>query len=132
MTSHTVTNLRVQFPAPHWPSFVSLDYDDNDSVSLHLNINARVHWFKGHFPSQPVLAGVVQTHWAGELGKYVFPDLGEEFRRVDNLKFQNVILPDRDVTLSLNYVKAKNSLKFRYSDTEHKYSQGTLVFAAHA
>lgn len=86
-------------------------------------------WLEGHFPQQPVVAGVVQTHWAGELAQYLFP-LGDNFIRIDNLKFQQVILPGQSLQLSLDYSVAADSsaVKFRYQQGDSIFSEGKLVF----
>jgi len=70
---------------------------------------------------------VVQTHWAGKLGKYLFP-LGENFQRLNNLKFQSVILPEQTLKLSLTFDQAKHSLKFKYFEGETNFSEGKFVF----
>jgi 3-hydroxymyristoyl/3-hydroxydecanoyl-(acyl carrier protein) dehydratase len=126
----TTKELSQRFPKAQWPLFESLNKNDNH-VSLQINVHPDIHWFEGHFPDQPVLAGVVQTHWAGELGKYFF-ETGDEFCRIDNLKFQSVILPDMQLELILEYLVEKNSVKFQYRDQERIFSEGKIVFAKDA
>ena len=87
--SLTLTQLRNHFSSGHWPRMNAISSSEHRCV-IDLFIAADMHWLEGHFPQQPVVAGVVQTHWAGELAKYVFAT-GDESIRIDNLKFQQVI-----------------------------------------
>jgi len=123
----TLQQLQSHFSGDEWPIMLSLD-EENNQYSIQLDIKSDIRWFEGHFPGQPVLAGVVQTHWAGELSKYIFP-VGDDFQRIDNLKFQSVILPDINLALKLVYLPNKNAVKFSYTDSDNNYSTGTLVFA---
>jgi hypothetical protein len=75
-----------------------------------------------------VVAGVVQTHWASEIAKWVFAS-GDEFIRIDNLKFQQVVLPEQQLQLTLDYsTNTTTAIKFRYSQGETLFSEGKLVF----
>lgn len=121
-------NLQQMFTTDAWPQFLSFDISSHSSVLL-LKMNPEIQWFTGHFPGQPVLAGVVQTHWAAELSKALFP-LGEEFQRIDNLKFQTVILPNQTVSLHLHYLPDSHAVKFSYQQGATLCSEGKLVFAS--
>jgi len=126
MKTHSISQLSEQFPSDEWPHFLNVT-KENNSVVLSIEIHPNIRWFTGHFPEQAVLAGVVQTHWAGEFGKYFFP-LGEEFRRLDNLKFQSVILPKQTLNMSLQFDEEKHALKFKYYEDEKTYSEGKFFF----
>ena len=135
-----LAQLRNQFSSAHWPRFDRVTSSENQCV-IDMTIGADMHWLNGHFPQQPVVAGVVQTHWVGELAQYLF-NSGDEFIRIDNLKFQQVILPGQKLQLTLDYgVGAKSNaaaagnttsdsraIKFRYSQGETIFSEGKLVF----
>ncbi len=126
-----IDTLRTRFASSEWPTFDSVVKDEceNDrTVIIDITIDKGVRWFEGHFPEQPVLAGVVQTHWAGELSKFVF-DIEDDFIRIDNLKFQAVVLPGLSMSLSLVRNEEKNSVKFSFSKGDTMYSEGRLVFA---
>ena len=121
-----VQQLSAQFPAQQWPLFAKAQATA-EQATLELVIHPDICWFEGHFPEQPVLAGVVQTHWVGCLAQQLF-ELGESFQRLDNLKFQRVIIPKQTLTLELHYNRSKQSVKFHYRDALHSYSTGTMVF----
>ena len=124
---HNLSTLSQLFDGDEWPTFESLETPGNTQALINLYTDERILWFEGHFPEQAVLAGVVQTHWAAELGKHLFP-LGEDFQQLGNLKFQAVILPNQSVTLALDYKPETNSLSFKYYDDETNYSEGKFQF----
>ena len=121
-----IDDLRQAFSSAEWPHFLQLDVAPN-GYAIVLDIHAGIRWFDGHFPQQPVLAGIVQTHWAAELGKFLFP-LSDKFVRVDNLKFQTVVLPGQQLTLLLEHLPNSGALKFRYVQDELNFSEGKCVF----
>lgn len=121
-----IDDLRLEFSSAEWPHFLALDVVQN-GYAIALDIHASIRWFDGHFPQQPVLAGIVQTHWAAELGKFLFP-LGDKFVRIDNLKFQTVVLPGQQLTLLLEHLPNSGALKFRYVQNELNFSEGKCVF----
>lgn len=122
----SLTELQHMFPPPMWPQIMALQSDDGKAV-LTLDIAPDLHWFTGHFPDQPVLAGVVQTHWAAEFSKALFP-LGDIFQGLDNLKFQQAVLPDQTVRLTLEYSPVAGLVRFAYHRGQNLCSEGRLAF----
>jgi 3-hydroxymyristoyl/3-hydroxydecanoyl-(acyl carrier protein) dehydratase len=112
-----------------WPQLRHAQQEDN-RAELVLQVSEDLHWLQGHFPSQPVLAGVVQTDWACNIALQVF-DIQQAPQRIDNLKFQNVILPPQIIKLELVRNTSTGAIHFRYSDPDvpgHSFSEGKLVF----
>lgn len=112
-----------------WPQLVHVQQAE-ERAELLLQVGEDLHWLKGHFPSQPVLAGVVQTDWACNIALRLF-HLDQAPQRIDNLKFQNVVLPPQTLKLELVRTASTNSIHFRYSDPDvpgHSFSEGKLVF----
>lgn len=122
-----IDTLATQFSSNEWPGFLAVKQEENQ-VSVDLRVDGDIRWFEGHFPDQPVLAGVVQTHWAGEISRYVF-SIAQDFVRIDKLKFQSVILPQCDVHLSLEYIVDSNAVKFQYTRAGQVCSEGKIVFS---
>lgn len=116
------------FQGDEWPELLDFEQTD-DQCHFQLSIGAELKWLKGHFPNQPVLPGVVQTHWACCMARHVF-STQESIKRIDNLKFQNVILPPQSVRLELVQHTANAFVTFRYSDavTLQTFSEGKLIF----
>nr|WP_324259954.1 hypothetical protein [Cellvibrio fontiphilus] len=123
-----LSKLHTHFATAEWPRFDGITTQQHQCM-LDLYIAPQITWLTGHFPQQPVVAGVVQTHWAGELAKFLFA-VGDEFIRIDNLKFQQVILPQQQLQLTLDYSEtdAHSVIKFRYSQGDIIYSEGKLIF----
>lgn len=119
--------LAIDWPAGReWPD-VADAAESTDGLILRLRIPRSVRWFEGHFPGEPVLAGVVQLHWAIELARAWRPALGT-FRGVEGLKFQHVIQPNLDVTLRLEHDRDAGRLRFRYEHPDGVCSQGRVSF----
>jgi hypothetical protein len=121
-----IKDFHQQFPPPDWPEFLDAKVSATSCV-LTINVGSGVRWFEGHFPDQPILAGVVQAHWAVELGKFIF-DIHHYVVRIDNLKFQSVILPDQTLQLTLDYFPDTYVLKFSYRTNELHFSEGKFLF----
>lgn len=136
MNSKKFNVLWTSFNNTEWPSLLDYSMTKNiDRKSLHAKIDCHISsdlsWFVGHFPEQAVLPGVVQTHWAGQLSCALFP-VGD-FHQINNLKFKSMILPNTTVTLHLIYKQEKNSVAFRYENSQSEsqndiFTTGSLLF----
>lgn len=113
-------------PESHWPDILAVQLD-SQAATIDMKVSSGLHWFDGHFPDQPVLPGVVQTHWACLLGSTVF-DLADEFSALTRLKFKTPVLPGQTLTLALTYVAARDQINYRYHHNETVFSSGTLHF----
>jgi 4-coumarate--CoA ligase (photoactive yellow protein activation family) len=68
---------------------------------LRVPIPAELGYFRGHFPGQPVLAGVVQLEQiALRQAKLRWPELGP-LARVTRVKFKQLVTPSQDLFVSL-------------------------------
>lgn len=115
------------FESNDWPKIVSQRRNSPDSVIIEILVQKEVSWFTGHFPGTPVLAGVVQTHWAAEFGRDLFSLQGEGIQ-LDNIKFSEVVLPDTQCLLELQHDPQTNRVSFRYYYEDHLYSSGRIRF----
>jgi 3-hydroxymyristoyl/3-hydroxydecanoyl-(acyl carrier protein) dehydratase len=95
-------------------------------LSLLLEISTDLGWFHGHFPGQPILAGVVQLHWAVTVARTNF-NLDHGPLDVSRLKFKNVVLPPTILELALHRVAA-NEVHFTFSSFSNQHSEGRLKF----
>ncbi|GIU31505.1 thioester dehydrase [Shewanella hafniensis] len=98
-----------------------------DNIELRLLVAADLDYFKGHFPEQAVLPGVTQLDWAVRLGCQYF-GYSEAVANLEVLKFQQLILPGQEVTLSISNNAAKAKLTFAYSDGDNRYASGRIAF----
>ena len=81
--------------------------------------------FRGHFPGNPILPGVIQVDWAIRLGAEAFGPLGE-FQGLADLKFAAPILPGERIELLLQ--REAGGLSFRYRSGEDRKSSGRILF----
>lgn len=98
----------------------------NGTHRLLLDIDPGLSWFEGHFPEQPILAGVVQLHWAGLLTQHLF---GYEAMpvRIARLKFQHLVVPPAVLELTLARISPA-AVQFRFASGDRVHSQGRLNF----
>jgi hypothetical protein len=93
---------------------------------LLLDIRPGLSWFDGHFPGQPILAGVVQLHLAALLAQRLYR---QDFypRKITRLKFQHLVIPPRILELTLED-EPQGRIRFRYRGQGRDHSQGRLHF----
>ncbi len=110
---------------PRFPLVRELE-SEAGRVLLEITAPARLLYFDGHFDVAPILPGVVQVEWAIHYGRQYFP-LPPQFKGLNQLKFQQVISPEKPVHLELAYDAAKHSLRFSYSSTMGQHSSGRIM-----
>ena len=103
---------------------------DGFTARFCLDISEDLSWFRGHFPDMPVLPGVVQLHWAVTVARAVF-GFSDSPLEVKRLKFKNVVIPPKELELSVR-VHAPNEVQFEFHSSDEQYSLGRLVFASSA
>jgi 3-hydroxymyristoyl/3-hydroxydecanoyl-(acyl carrier protein) dehydratase len=96
--------------------------------SLALLISSDLAYLDGHFPNTPIVAGVVQIHWAVKLAKDV---LGISDIIVDGsqIKFSSLMRPGDEVTLSFTHDSEKKTVSYQYANHEKTYSSGRFTYA---
>ncbi|MEN5016005.1 hydroxymyristoyl-ACP dehydratase [Erwinia sp. Eh17-17] len=87
-------------------------HQQGDEAELLLRVDPDLFWFQGHFPGQPLLPGVAQLDWVIHYGTALLAP-GKQFACVDNIKFQQPILPGATLKLTLTW-QAEKGLSFRY------------------
>jgi len=103
---------------------------DSGCVRVKLDISPDLAWFRGHFPGQPVLPGVVQLHWAVIVARAIF-ELSGTPREIKRLKFKKVVTPPQVLQLSVSR-QASNEVQFEFRAHDAQNSLGRLVFAESA
>ena len=96
-------------------------------AALRLSIPSDLEYFEGHFPSSPIVPGVVQLKWAIEAARRLLGVPGE-VTRMEALKFQQVMLPGALATLTLKWVAGEGKLHFAYASEDARFSSGRLSF----
>lgn len=93
-------------------------------IQLKLKIDEDLFWFKGHFDQYPILAGVVQVDWVIHYF-HQFMSSEKFFDGLVSVKFQQPIIPNEEVLLTIEYEKEKNYLLFQYEARDVK-SKGRM------
>jgi acyl-CoA synthetase (AMP-forming)/AMP-acid ligase II/3-hydroxymyristoyl/3-hydroxydecanoyl-(acyl carrier protein) dehydratase len=109
-----------------WPEILQQGLID-DQLSIECRVLPELIYFDGHFPDNPILPGIVQTHWAEVYGRQLLQVQGE-FVCLEAVKFQQVIPPGCHITLTLKYDALKNKLSFRYESKRGVHSSGRICF----
>ena len=100
-----------------------------DSALLELKVNKDLVVFDGHFSQHAaVVPGVALIDWAIKNGRELFA-LHPRFVRIEALKFQQVIPPDTDVNLDIQWNEAKGMLMFRYESQHGAHANGRILFS---
>lgn len=121
---HKITSSKPL--AKVWPQIVA-EQQDEDQVTLQLVVSEDLDYFQGHFPQAPILAGVVQLHWAVEYAKSRFDLHSFDVKNTEVLKFQVVIVPGQLLTLTLTK-KSANKVLFSYQSNKDQHASGRIVF----
>jgi len=96
-------------------------------IELDLIAPSDLFQFQGHFSDQPILPGVAQVDWAVRFAKDRFA-LAGDIDEISQLKFRQLILPDRPITLKLDHQSEKMRIAFSFSHEEDVFSSGFLKF----
>jgi 3-hydroxymyristoyl/3-hydroxydecanoyl-(acyl carrier protein) dehydratase len=109
-----------------WPQIIDRQLVDGE-LTLQCYIPTRLIYFDGHMPNRPILPGIVQLHWAEAFGRRWLPVTGR-FECLERVKFQKVILPHYEVSLTLNFNETTKKLSFKYESIKGVHSSGRICF----
>jgi acyl-coenzyme A synthetase/AMP-(fatty) acid ligase/3-hydroxymyristoyl/3-hydroxydecanoyl-(acyl carrier protein) dehydratase len=112
-------------PRPKAPEVLEKIETDGE-WSLRLAVPPDLAYFSGHFPTAPVLPGVVQVDWALSLGHQLL-DLPPRFVGMEVLKFQQLVRPGDEVQLHLRFDRERGKLYFAYRNDTAACSSGRIV-----
>lgn len=82
--------------------------------------------FKGHFPEFAVFPGVAQLAMVKQIVATYFADLGA-VEKIEQLRFQNFVLPNQDVFISIERVA--QSITFKFTNlAQQNVASGRMIF----
>lgn len=93
-----------------------------------LCVPADLAFLEGHFPGQPVVAGVVQLHWVMIAAAEILGEM-PRVRVLEGLRFRDALLPEQRFRLSLELSEARDRLRFELSDGERVFAKGRAMLA---
>jgi acyl-coenzyme A synthetase/AMP-(fatty) acid ligase len=114
-------------PRPKAPEVLA-QVESAGEWNLQLAVPPDLAYFSGHFPTAPVLPGVVQVEWALGLGQQLLA-LGR-FAGMEVLKFQQLVRPGDEVQLHLRYDVERGKLYFAYRNEAATCSSGRILLGA--
>ncbi|SFW52355.1 MULTISPECIES: acyl-CoA synthetase family protein [Pseudomonas] len=112
-------------PRPKAPDVLEQVETDGE-WSLQLVVPPDLAYFSGHFPTAPVLPGVVQVDWALSIGRQLL-NLPPRFVGMEVLKFQQLVRPGDDLQLHLRFDRERGKLYFAYRNATAACSSGRIV-----
>ncbi len=112
------------------PKILSTQVED-ETVEWRIFIDADLPFFDGHFPEQAVLPGVTQLDWAIRMGCEHF-NYPAHVATLEVLKFQQIMLPNSEVSLKISQNSSKTKLLFSYFDDEKRFASGRILLSSPA
>ncbi len=94
------------------PTIQNIEVSDH-TAELSLRVDADILDFQGHFSHFPLLPGVTQIDWA-LFYAVQYLNTPKIFKVMEVIKFQEPILPNTDVCLSLSWDNEREKLTFKY------------------
>lgn len=115
-------------PRPKQPEVLN-QQDIEGELYVELSVPPDLACFSGHFPTVPVLPGVVQVDWAMALGQALL-DLPPRFAGMEVLKFQQLVRPGDRIDLTLRFDAERSKLYFTFRNGGSPCSSGRILLEA--
>lgn len=106
------------------PHIKNMEITDDKGI-FHLAIPPELEVFRGHFPNNPILAGVVQLDWVMYLAT-TYMCCKQRVAKNFKVKFYNIICPNIPLSLHLHLDNDKGRLVFSYHSEGNIMSQGQV------
>lgn len=98
-----------------------------DKVHEVLHVPADLGWFAGHFPGEPILAGIVQLRWAIDAAR-TLSGVAEGPSSIQRLKFKQPIWPASILDLVVTRVAGDSGVAFAIRSATGEHSSGSLHY----
>jgi len=127
---------------PQRPPFLMLDGivdETQDSVTTFKQLTGDEDWFKGHFPGNPVMPGVLMSEACFQTGAYLMARRGEAagagktavVTRIQGAKFKNMARPGDKLIITVDFVEMMANAAFMKGKvTVENKTIMTIEFAA--
>ncbi len=94
-------------------------------ADIHFTVHNDLPWFKGHFPSTPILPGLALVFIAVNLCEEIWATRPKS-HSINRLKFNQVLQPGDQAILSLKFNSETEKLSFKYTTAEAQISSGDI------
>ncbi len=107
---------------PHRPPFLLIDsilscgeYKEGEKVVAKKNVTINEDFFRGHFPNEPVMPGVLIIEALAQTGAFIILSQEENrgkiayFAAIDKAKFKHVVRPGDTLILEMELIKSKSN-----------------------
>ena len=92
------------------------DYIPGESCTAYKNISKDEYYFKGHFPGNPIMPGVLTVEALAQTGAIAILSMKENkgknalFGGINNLKFKRQVIPGDRLKLEVKIIKRKGPI----------------------
>lgn len=124
--NHQIISGLLSLDNKKFPQIQSF-HQNEQNVELSFRVQPELVYFDGHFPDQPILAGIAQLAWVEEYGKLLF-SIELPFLRMEVIKFKKIIRPKDIITLKLTWNFEAGKLYFDFSSQSEAHSSGRLLY----
>ena len=127
---------------PQRDPFLMIDevekYVPGESAIAYKNVNVEEWYFKGHFPGNPIMPGVLITESLAQTGAVAILSMDENkgknalFGGIDKMKFKRKVVPGDRLKLEVKIIKRKGPIgvgEAIATDDEKIVAKGELTFA---
>ena len=114
------------------------EYVPGESEIAYKNVNAQEWYFKGHFPGNPIMPGVLIAESLAQTGAVAILSMNENkgknalFGGIDKMKFKKMVLPGDRLKLEVRIIKRKGPIgvgEAIATVNENIVAKGELTFA---
>ena len=111
---------QIQEIIPQRDPFLMIDeveqYIPGESATAYKYVNEEECYFKGHFPGNPIMPGVLITESLAQTGAIAILSLEENkgknalFGGIDKMKFKKMVIPGDKLKLEVKIIKQKGPI----------------------
>lgn len=114
------------------------EYVPGESAIAYKNVNEQEWYFKGHFPGNPIMPGVLIAESLAQTGAVAILSMDENkgknalFGGIDKMKFKKMVVPGDRLKLEVRIIKRKGPIgvgEAMATVNEKIVAKGELTFA---
>ncbi len=124
--NHPIISSLLSLDNKKFPQIQFCQHNEQN-VELFVRIQPELVYFDGHFPEQPILAGIAQLAWVEEYGRLFF-SIDQPFLRMEVIKFKKIIQPNDMISLKLTWNNETEKLYFDLSSEAEAHASGRLLY----